>query len=76
MCRESVSIQDSVMAVLLVESSILSTGMLGPSSSLHSCFPEDPDGEFIAQRSFPLHMYLIFRESGAGSSFVVGLKHS
>jgi DNA helicase MCM9 len=42
MFRETVTIQDSVIAVLLMESSMYTSALLGVSSALHSRFPEDP----------------------------------
>lgn len=46
MCRNEVTIQDAVVAVSLMESSMMTTSMLSTSSSLHSRFPEDPDAVF------------------------------
>lgn len=48
MCRTEVTIQDACMAVYLMESSLLGTGLLEltVAKSLHSSFPEEPDAVF------------------------------
>ena len=42
-------VQDAVVAVMLVETSMHTSAMLGVESVLHAGFPEDPDGEYVTQ---------------------------
>ncbi|CAN0023866.1 unnamed protein product, partial [Scytosiphon promiscuus] len=46
MCRTEVTLQDAVVSVICVETSLHSTGRLGVDSVLHSDFPPNPDEEF------------------------------
>jgi DNA replicative helicase MCM subunit Mcm2 (Cdc46/Mcm family) len=54
MWRRSVRVQDAVVAVLLVETSMHTSAMLGVNSVLHSSAPADPDAEYAAQRALVL----------------------
>ena len=47
MCRTYVSVRDAVMAVCLMESSMMTTALLGTKSTLHTTFPQDPDCDFV-----------------------------
>ena len=49
MARSEVTIQDAVMAVLLLESSCASSSLTQGGNVLHSSFPEDPIREYKAQ---------------------------
>ncbi|KAJ1962793.1 DNA helicase mcm9 [Dipsacomyces acuminosporus] len=43
MFRDKVLVQDAVMAVVLMESTMLSASILGSTDALHTTFPEDPE---------------------------------
>jgi DNA helicase MCM9 len=51
MAHQEVSVSDAVVAVALVESSMLSTALLSGKSALHTEFPVDPDAEFEETRT-------------------------
>lgn len=40
-------LQDAVMAVLVLDSSMTGSSLLGWSNALHTHFPEDPDAEYV-----------------------------
>jgi hypothetical protein len=42
MYRKEVTLQDAVIAVQLVENSMLTSPLLGVESALHSTFPDNP----------------------------------
>lgn len=44
--RSAVTLQDAVMAVLVLDSSMCGSSLLGWSNALHTHFPEDPDAEY------------------------------
>jgi hypothetical protein len=41
-----VTLQDAVMAVLVLDSSMCGSSLMGWSNALHTHFPEDPDAEY------------------------------
>ncbi|KAK0060388.1 DNA helicase MCM9 [Biomphalaria pfeifferi] len=49
MFRETVTVQDAVVAVTLMESSMQGTALLGGVNILHTAFPEDADTEYLVQ---------------------------
>nr|CAD7455527.1 unnamed protein product [Timema tahoe] len=49
MFREEVTVQDAVMAILLVESSMMGSSLIGTANILHTSFPEDPVEEYQRQ---------------------------
>jgi len=49
MFRNEVIVMDAVVAVTLVESSMQTAALLGPSSALHSAFPHNPQEEYAIQ---------------------------
>lgn len=58
--RSSVTLQDAVMAVLVLDSSMTGSSLLGWSNALHTHFPEDPDAEYeVSQRQVLLGLGLI-----------------
>jgi hypothetical protein len=44
--RSVVTLQDAVMAVLVLDSSMCGSSLMGWSNALHTHFPEDPDAEY------------------------------
>jgi DNA helicase MCM9 len=44
--RSAVTLQDAVMAVLVLDSSMCGSSLMGWSNALHTHFPEDPDAEY------------------------------
>ncbi|KAJ1895498.1 DNA helicase mcm9, partial [Kickxella alabastrina] len=46
MFRSTLRVCDAVMAVVLMESTMLSASVLAPTDALHSPFPEDPDAAY------------------------------
>ncbi|CAN0458070.1 unnamed protein product, partial [Ectocarpus sp. 8 AP-2014] len=54
MCRTEVTLQDAVVSVICVETSLHSTAQLGVDSVLHSDFPPNPDEEFELQQGLIL----------------------
>lgn len=44
--RSCVTLQDAVMAVLILDSSMTGSSLMGWSNALHTHFPEDPDAEY------------------------------
>jgi len=44
--RSSVTVQDAVMAVLILDSSMTGSSLMGWSNALHTHFPDDPDAEY------------------------------
>jgi DNA helicase MCM9 len=46
MCRSTATLQDAVVSVICMETSVAATSLLSLQSALHSDFPEDPDHEF------------------------------
>ncbi|KAK2158619.1 hypothetical protein NP493_1781g00037 [Ridgeia piscesae] len=49
MCHETVTIQDAVVAVSVIESSMQGSALLGGVNALHTSFPADPDKEYKLQ---------------------------
>lgn len=49
MARNQVTLQDAVIAVILTDSSMNCSSILGCDNALHSKFPEDPDAAYVAQ---------------------------
>ncbi|XP_055900609.1 DNA helicase MCM9-like isoform X2 [Biomphalaria glabrata] len=49
MFRETVTVQDAVVAVTLMESSMQGAALLGGVNILHTAFPEDADTEYLVQ---------------------------
>jgi DNA helicase MCM9 len=49
MFREKVTIQDAVVAVSLVESSMQGSALIGSTDALHTSFPNDPVQEYRVQ---------------------------
>ncbi|KAJ8891487.1 hypothetical protein PR048_004015, partial [Dryococelus australis] len=49
MFREQVMVQDAVVAILLVESSMLGSALVGNADILHTAFPNDPEEEYQRQ---------------------------
>lgn len=47
MARDSVLVQDAVIACLLLDKGMLAQSALGQVNALHSCFPDDPDAEYL-----------------------------
>ncbi|CAM9435406.1 unnamed protein product, partial [Sphacelaria rigidula] len=54
MCRTEVTLQDALVSVICVETSLHSTAQLGMESVLHSDFPPNPDEEFEIQQGLIL----------------------
>nr|CAD7261033.1 unnamed protein product [Timema shepardi] len=52
MFREEVTVQDAVMAILLVESSMVGSSLISTANILHTSFPEDPMEEYERQGQF------------------------
>jgi hypothetical protein len=44
--RGCVTLQDAVMAVLVLDSSMTGSSLMGWSNALHTHFPDDPDAEY------------------------------
>jgi DNA helicase MCM9 len=44
--RSCVTLQDAVMAVLVLDSSMTGSSLMGWSNALHTHFPDDPDAEY------------------------------
>jgi DNA helicase MCM9 len=44
--RSCVTLQDAVMAVLILDSSMTGSSLMGWSNALHTHFPDDPDAEY------------------------------
>ena len=53
MFREEVMVQDAVVAVSLVESSMQSSALIGNIDALHTSFPSDPMEEYKVQGTVP-----------------------
>eukprot|EP00794_Sanderia_malayensis_P020029 gene20029-21992_t len=50
LCRDKVTVQDAVVAVCVIESSMQNTALFGKGlNPLHTVFPQDPDAEYIKQ---------------------------
>ncbi|BFZ04942.1 hypothetical protein BsWGS_07980 [Bradybaena similaris] len=49
MFRDVVTVQDAVVAVTLMESSMQGAALLGAVNTLHTAFPQDPDVEYVSQ---------------------------
>ncbi len=49
MLRKQVTVQDAVVAVSLMESSMQGGALLGGVNALHTSFPEDPETEYRTQ---------------------------
>ena len=45
MAQDTVNISDAIMAVMLVESSMQTSALIGIKSTLHAAFPDDPEAE-------------------------------
>jgi DNA helicase MCM9 len=54
MCRDKVLVQDAVVAVTIMESSMMGTALLGPVNTLHSAFPQHADEEYVRQETLIL----------------------
>ncbi|CAM9780826.1 unnamed protein product [Chrysoparadoxa australica] len=54
MARQTATLQDAIVSVLCIETSLHSSAMLGLGSALHSDFPADPDEEFRIQQQLVL----------------------
>eukprot|EP00035_Acanthoeca_spectabilis_P014062 m.266650 g.266650 ORF g.266650 m.266650 type:complete len:980 (-) comp16038_c0_seq5:44-2983(-) len=54
MFRDVVAVQDAVVAVTMMESSMQGAALLGASSPLHSAFPSDADAEYAKQEDIVL----------------------
>ena len=54
MCRHEVTIQDAVVAIIMVESSMSSSSVIGLESTLHSDFCENPDHVYQQQEKIVL----------------------
>jgi DNA helicase MCM9 len=50
MCRETVLLQDAIMAILVVEASLNINSMLDMESVLHTEFPADPEAEYLEMK--------------------------
>ncbi|ORX92913.1 MCM-domain-containing protein [Basidiobolus meristosporus CBS 931.73] len=46
---DQVTIMDAVVVVTLLEASMQSSALLGPTSTLHAAFPKDPEEEYFKQ---------------------------
>ncbi|KAF8067336.1 MCM9 [Scenedesmus sp. PABB004] len=53
--RGRVGQQDAVMAVLVLDSSMCGSSLVGWSNALHTHFPEDPDAEYVMLERQVLH---------------------
>lgn len=49
MFRDEVTVQDAVVTVALIESSMQSTALIGQVNVLHTSFPKDPIEEYARQ---------------------------
>lgn len=49
MFREEVTVQDAIVSVSLIESSMLGTALLGNIDALHTAFPKNPLEEYRNQ---------------------------
>eukprot|EP00116_Pleurobrachia_bachei_P004949 sb/3465211/ len=56
MLRERVAVDDAIVTISLVESTMLTSSLLGSVSVLHSVFPTDPEREFQQQRAMVLEL--------------------
>jgi DNA helicase MCM9 len=54
MYRKRVTMQDAIIAVILMESSMHTSALLGVQSALHSLFPDDPELEYKKQETLLL----------------------
>lgn len=71
--RSSVTVQDAVMAVLILDSSMTGSSLMGWSNALHTHFPDDPDAEYELLERQVLHglclqHLLLDGDEGAGAS--------
>ena len=63
MCHNEVILQDAVVAILLMESSMSSTSIVGIESVLHSDFIENPDNAYQIQENMILTKLGILKEN-------------
>ncbi|XP_064653279.1 DNA helicase MCM9-like [Lineus longissimus] len=49
MCHDEVTLQDAIVAVTLMESSMQGAALLGGVNALHTSFPNDPEAEYKVQ---------------------------
>lgn len=47
MARDSVLVQDAVIACFLLDKGMLAQSVLGQTNALHSDFPDDPDADYL-----------------------------
>lgn len=52
MFRQKVLVQDAIVAITLIESSILSTSFFGHVDTLHTTFPTNPTAQYLEQGMF------------------------
>lgn len=52
MFRQKVLVQDAIVAITLIESSILSTSFFGQVDTLHTTFPADSTANYLEQGKF------------------------
>ena len=57
MCRKHVFVQDAIIAIYLMESSILCTGILGTRVNIHNPFAVDPDSEYQELGIYVFRLY-------------------
>lgn len=68
MFRNEVVLQDAIVAVMLIESSMHTESTLGIDSVLHSTFPADPDAEYRTQEAVILRRLGLHNDLGGAAS--------
>ncbi|KJE96086.1 mini-chromosome maintenance deficient 9 [Capsaspora owczarzaki ATCC 30864] len=54
MFRDETTLQDAIVAVVVIESSLQGAALLGMADALHEAFPDDPDENYLFQRTIVL----------------------
>ena len=54
MCHDKVLVCDAIVAVQLIEASMQTCALNGVSSTLHACFPKDPEADYLEQGKLSL----------------------
>lgn len=77
MFRQKVVVQDAIVAITLIESSILSTSFFGQIDTLHTTFPANPTAEYLEQGMYYTHVdrkgtrSRLDHSKGTGATFYV-----
>ena len=64
MLRKQVLVQDAVVAVSLMESSMQGSALLGGVNALHTSFPDDPELEYRTQGRYSVHVSFLHAIAG------------